>query len=208
MAGIKWETKQRSEAIRGGSFHFDREKPLTRKYRITEAAANTLENEFNERCEALLDTDAPWACLLPWVFTAYFGAFASRVVLRAKASVYRLLAVLHRKFPFRFFLLLFDPVKYAQEFLRLERCELDEFSDWFISKFPTKELLCSPEALLILLVIAKCAKLDIVHEELFNGRIRRHVVAASHQTHRQGIGNAVCDLHLVALRLLTTKPRL
>lgn len=186
--GNAWEVKEAARAARAAAKGKEDgvEKTLTRQYRLTVAASDLYETQFQLETNDLMRDRSRWTAVHPQAYTSYFTSLAFRLLMRNKAMVRTLLTSMHEKAPWIVFMLLVDE-NTAVRLTALPLCMRDEFTAAFMLEFPTIAALRSTTAFMVLLAIARYCSIDIVRLEKNNGRLRRKILAASHHVHRQDI---------------------
>ena len=160
-----------------------------REYRVVLAADCVYENEFFSNISALMGTHPVWALLPVSAFTLTTRHLAYRMLARARALVLKLLVWPQSTCSLKLFQLLVRP-SVAADIQALPHCVRGPFVTHFLKTFPD---LNHQDAIATLSLMATELHTDIGAIETKHATIRRRLLAASHNTHRQAFCDAGAD---------------
>ena len=171
-SGTEWEEGQlqrAAESVLAGG-------PPRREYRLSLAAANTLEFRFLDQVRMLLTTPTMWVDVPRNSLTFTLNCLTYRMLARMACYITQNLISVHAQFPICLFGLLVESDRFADYIGKLPECMRCSWSQAFLRDYG---LACSPESLAVLVLIAHMAFVDIAGIEARHASIRRWLLSRS-----------------------------
>lgn len=194
VGGEKYDRKQWANCIRDGHC----------RTRMWEAFSGDLQAPmFAEACE-LAGSEERWAALAPAGRTLGHAGLAFSMISSALCGAEQFILRVWRTFPYRLFALVDLPrEEVARAILNSPRCLRDEWSDRFLSMFPTVDELLSARARAILASMGSLLRWDISRLECRHASVRGFMKVAT--THAAGVSEVSASFFLQQQRLLERK---
>ena len=167
-----------------------------RSFRVVEAASGSLEEKFAEQMKKLFTDKSTWAIFPQSCYTVKFRSLCFRLLTRASACVYQLLALSHKIFPIKLFRLI-KQRHLSAEYAAIPQCVKDPWTQELQKLFPTFS-----EADLIHMLVCQAwsMRTDISDIESRHASVRRQLTTRSVQTWKLGFAQAGCEWLLQTFR--------